>query len=89
VRDPDLRFNLLTAAALSVVIIVAPAAGHTADEASGLYFGAGVGRSDVDTSCGVTGAVTTSWESAANGRNSIRSGMPPRAKTTFKCGPSD
>lgn len=58
-KDSDLRFNLLTAAALGVVIILAPTPGRAADEASGLYIGAGVGPSDVDTSCGVADAVTT------------------------------
>lgn len=52
-KDSDLRFNILTAAAFGVVIILAPTAGRAADEASGLHIGAGVGQSDVDTSCGV------------------------------------
>jgi hypothetical protein len=36
-KSSDLRFNILTAAALGVVIILAPTAGRAADEASGLY----------------------------------------------------
>jgi hypothetical protein len=58
-KDSDLRFNILTAAALGVVVSLAPGTGRAADEASGLYIGAGVGQSDVDTICGVSGAVTT------------------------------
>jgi hypothetical protein len=54
-----MRFNVLTATALGVVILLASTAGRTVDEASGLYIGAGVGQSDVDTSCGVAGAATT------------------------------
>ena len=49
-KDPDLRFNILTAAALGVVIVLGPTAARVAtDEASGRHIGAGVGRSDVDT----------------------------------------
>ena len=51
-KDSDLRFNILTAAALGVVVILAAGTGRAAD-------GAGVGQSAVDTSCGVSGAVTT------------------------------
>ncbi len=41
--DSDLRFNILTAAALGVVIILAPTAGRPAvDEVSGPYIGAGL-----------------------------------------------
>jgi opacity protein-like surface antigen len=58
-KDSDLRFNILTAAALGVVVSLALGTGRAADEASGLYIGAGVGQSDVDTSCSVSGAVTT------------------------------
>ena len=59
-KDSDLLFNILTAAALGVVIILAPIGGRAAaDEASGLSIGAGISQSDVDTSCGVAGAVTT------------------------------
>lgn len=59
-KDPDLRFNILTAAALGVVIVLGPTAARVAaDEASGLYIGAGVGQSDADTDCAVAGAVTT------------------------------
>jgi hypothetical protein len=71
-KDSDLLFNILTAAALGVVIILAPTAGRAAaDEASGLCIGAGVGQSDIDTSCGVAGAVTTA-----------------AVRTIFGCGPS-
>ena len=53
-KDSDLRFNILTAAALGVVIVLAATASHAAaDEATGIYIGAGVRQSDVDTSCGV------------------------------------
>ena len=56
-KDSDLLFNILTAAALGLVIILAPTAGRAAaDEASGLCTGAGVGQSDIDTSCDVAGA---------------------------------
>jgi hypothetical protein len=58
-KDSDLRFSILTAAAFGVVIILAPIAGRAADVASGLYIGAGVGQSDVDTSCGVAGAMAS------------------------------
>jgi hypothetical protein len=59
-KHSDLLFNILTAAALGVAIIVAPTAARAAaDEATGLYIGAGAGESDVDTNCAVPGAVTT------------------------------
>jgi opacity protein-like surface antigen len=62
-KDSDLLFNILTAAAFGVVIILAPTTSRAAaDEASGLYIGAGVGQSDVDTSCAVPGGVTTSCD---------------------------
>lgn len=55
----DLRFDILTAAALGVVIILTPSAGHAAaHKAFGVYPGPGLGRSNVDTSCGVAGAVS-------------------------------
>ena len=48
-KDPDLRFNILTAAALGVVIVLGPTAARVAaDEASDRHISAGVGRSDVD-----------------------------------------
>jgi hypothetical protein len=58
-KSSDLRFNILTAAALGVVIILAPTAGRAADEASGLYIGARVGQSGVDTGCCAAGAMAS------------------------------
>jgi uncharacterized membrane protein len=55
-NDSDLLFSVLTAAALGVVIILAPGAARAAaDEASGLCIGAGAGQSDVQIGNGVTG----------------------------------
>ena len=49
-KDPDLRFNILTGAALGALIVLGPTAARVAtDEASDRHIGAGVGRSDVDT----------------------------------------
>jgi opacity protein-like surface antigen len=59
-KDSDLRFNILVAAALGIGIVLAPTAGRAPqDEASGPYIGAGVGQSDVDTDCAVAGTETT------------------------------
>ena len=58
-KDSDLRFNLLTAAALGAVIVLSHGTARAMDQATGLYIRAGVGQSDVDSSRGVTGAVAT------------------------------
>jgi hypothetical protein len=47
-KDPDLRFNILTGAALGVVIVLGPTAARVvADEASDPNIAARVGQSDV------------------------------------------
>jgi hypothetical protein len=74
-KDPDLRFNILTAAALGVVIVLGPTAARVAaDEASGRHVGADVGQSDVDTvqrtlseHLGIRGE----WEKFTNVGNSV------------------
>jgi len=49
-KDPDLRFNILTGAALGVVIVLGPTAARVVDdEASDPYVTARVGQSDVHT----------------------------------------
>jgi len=49
-KDPDLRFNILTGAALGVVIVLGSTAARVvADEASDPHIAARVGQSDVHT----------------------------------------
>ena len=49
-KEPDLRFNILTGAALAVVIVWGPTAARVvADEASDPHVAARVGQSDVHT----------------------------------------
>ena len=49
-QDSELLFNTISALAIGVVVSMAPGAARAAsDDSSGLYIGAGVGQSDVDT----------------------------------------
>jgi OOP family OmpA-OmpF porin len=59
-KASDLRFTILPAA-LGIIVTLVPITGNAAG-ASGPYIGAGMGRSDFDTDCAVSGAVTTECE---------------------------
>jgi hypothetical protein len=69
-KDSELLFNVISAIVLALVVTVAPGGARAApDDAHGLYIGADVGQSGVDTSCGVTGGAiancattTTAWK---------------------------
>ena len=85
-KDPDLRFNILTAAALGVVIVLGPTAARVAaDEASGRMLARTLAN---PTSIPSNAPSASTLESAADGRNSLTSGTPPPVRTTFRCGRS-
>lgn len=62
-KDSELLFNTISAIAIGLVVFIAPSAGRAAsDDSHGLYIGAGVGQSDVDTSCGVAGGTISNCD---------------------------
>lgn len=54
-QGSDLLFNTISAIAIGLAVFMAPGAARAAsDDSHGLYIGAGVGQSDVDTNCAPT-----------------------------------